>query len=154
MQEIKAPNELIYPVHTPCVFLAGSIEMGLAEPWQERLVKWFEHKDVVFYNPRRTDWDSSWRQDKTHTEFRKQVEWELDAMELADLVVYYFDPATKAPITLMELGIHASKNPTKCIVCCPEGYWRKGNVDIVCEKYGVMVVSNWTDFVDAIGRNI
>jgi len=50
----------------------------------------------------------------------------------------YFDPNTKSPISLLELGLHA--NSGKMIVCCPKGFWRKGNVDIVCERYDVPVV--------------
>ena len=49
----------------------------------------------------------------------------------------YFSPETKSPITLLELGIYAVATPEKLLVCCPEGFWRKGNVDIVCAKYGV-----------------
>ena len=68
--------------------------------------------------------------------FRTQVEWELHAQDIADLRVYYFDPETKSPITLLELGLYATK---PCVVYCPEGYFRKGNVDIVCKKYGIPV---------------
>jgi hypothetical protein len=28
----------------------------------------------------------------------------------------------------------------KLLVCCPEGFWRKGNVEIVCARYGVPLV--------------
>lgn len=41
---------------------------------------------------------------------------------LADTVVIYFDPKTLSPITLMELGIVS------------EGFWRKGNVDILVSR--------------------
>jgi hypothetical protein len=34
------------------------------------------------------------------------------------------------------------------LVCCPEGFWRKGNVDIVCEKYNVRVFDNIKDLTD------
>lgn len=36
------------------VFLAGSIEMGKAEPWQDQIGEAFEgNENVVFFNPRR-----------------------------------------------------------------------------------------------------
>ena len=47
----------------------------------------------------------------------------------------YFDPNTKSPISLLELGLFAQSK--KLIVCCPEGFWRKGNVDIVCDRYNI-----------------
>ena len=36
----------------------------------------------------------------------------------------------------------AKAKPNKMIVCCPEGYFRKGNLDIVCNKYGIKQVDN------------
>lgn len=131
--EIKAPGKL-----PKKVFLAGSIEMGKAVNWQTELVEAFkDREDVIFYNPRRDDWDSSWVQSEDNLQFNEQVNWELNALEDADIVVFYFDPATKSPITLMELGLMAGnpENARKCIVCCPEGFWRKGNVDVLCSKF-------------------
>jgi len=67
--------------------------------------------------------------------FRAQVEWELEALENAQLIVMYFAPTSKAPITLLELGLLATSGRLR--VCCPDGYWRKGNVEVVCERYGI-----------------
>jgi len=36
--------------------------------------------------------------------FVEQVTWELNALAYADLILMYFDPRTKSPITLLELG--------------------------------------------------
>ncbi|KAJ8105223.1 hypothetical protein ONZ43_g7512 [Nemania bipapillata] len=74
-------------------------------------------------------WDSTWREDISFTPYREQVEWELDMQESADIVVVYFHPATKAPISLLELGLCARTG--KAIVVCPEGFWKRGNVQIV-----------------------
>ena len=49
----------------------------------------------------------------------------------------YIDPETKSPITLMELGIHAHGSKI-IIMCCPDGFYRKGNVEIVCDRYAIM----------------
>jgi len=56
-------------------------------------------------------------------------------LEMADTILLYFDPKTKSPISLLELGLFAKSG--KMMVCCPEGFWRKGNVDIVCERYRI-----------------
>ena len=49
----------------------------------------------------------------------------------------------------MELGLFAGRMPGKLIVYCPEGFWRKGNVDITCKYYGVRQVGSeiglWTE---------
>ena len=111
MQIIKAPNPIpasggLYHA-TPMVFLAGSIEMGAAEDWQDRIAREMQDLDVTFLNPRRDNWDSSWTQSIDNPQFRQQVEWELDALERCDIIACYIDPTTKSPITLMEIGLHA-----------------------------------------------
>ena len=146
MKLIKAPGKL--DIEGKSIFLSGSIEMGVAENWQQKVERLLETELITILNPRRDDWDSTWVQSIDNAQFREQVEWELSAMELADIIVVYFDAATKAPITLLELGLFARSG--KMIVCCPEGFWRKGNVDIVCAKYGVMQVPTIGDLVAAV----
>ncbi len=147
MIEIKAPNP-IPPSSYKAIFLAGSIEMGKADNWQMRLVKALESENVILLNPRRDDWDSSWMQSIDNPKFREQVEWELAAQEWADIIAMYFDPNTKSPITLLELGLFARTG--KMIVCCPDGFWRKGNVDIVCNRYGIEQVEAIEDLIVAL----
>ena len=106
--------------------------MGTAENWQERTAKFFEPYRVTLLNPRRDDWDSSWVQDISNPQFAEQVNWELDMIDLSDVVLIYFDPATKSPISLLELGYLAETD--RAIVVCPQGFWRKGNVDILCKR--------------------
>lgn len=143
MKVIKAPQELY--IQSPSVFLAGSIEMGKAVDWQTQITKALFHLDVTVLNPRRDDWDSSWKQEASNPKFREQVEWELSALDRANLILMYFDPKTMSPISLLELGLYA---PTgKMIVCCPEGFWRKGNVDIVCEEYKIQRVDSIEDLI-------
>jgi hypothetical protein len=137
--EIKPPYTL-----PKKIFLAGSIEMGKAENWQEKIVNTF-NKSYLFFNPRRDDWDSSWEQKIENVQFNEQVTWELNALDSSDIIVMYFDPNTKSPISLLELGLYAASG--KLIVCCPEGFWRKGNVDIVCQRYKVPTVETIEDLI-------
>lgn len=140
MKIIKAPDTIFMIPFEKAVFLAGSIEMGKAENWQQKVERKLSKCDGVIFNPRRDDWDSSWIQSIDNPQFREQVEWELIAMESADIIAMYFDPKTKSPISLLELGLFARTK--KLIVCCPEGFWRKGNVDIVCQKYKIQQVNS------------
>lgn len=133
----------------PRVFLAGSIEMGSAVNWQERIEEELKYVDFNLYNPRRDDWDSSWVQSIDNPQFKEQVDWELDHIDDADLVVFYFDPNTKSPITLMELGIVCG-DWQDVIVCCPEGFWRKGNVDILCARNDTRMVDTLDELIEAI----
>ncbi len=67
---------------------------------------------------------------------------------MADLIVMYFDKNTMSPISLLELGLFARSG--KLIVYCPEEFWRSGNVDIVCLKYGIKQVSSLEEIYDSI----
>ena len=146
MKVIKPPNAL--QVEGVSIFLAGSIEMGKAENWQQKVERLLADEIVTIFNPRKDDWDNSWIQSIDNPNFKEQVVWELGALDLADIIAMYFDPSTISPISLLELGLFADSG--KLIVCCPEGFWRKGNVDIVCERYNIEQVPNLGDLVASI----
>lgn len=152
MIEVKAPDDYSSVTGLKKIFLAGTIEMGKGENWQERFTAALRHIDVLLLNPRRVHWNAAWEQSIDNPDFREQVEWELKAIEEADMVYLYFLPETRSPITLLELGFLAGRNPEKTVVCCPEGFWRRGNVDIVCDRYGVRRVETLNDLIkDAVG---
>ncbi|MCK9531823.1 MAG: nucleoside 2-deoxyribosyltransferase domain-containing protein [Gammaproteobacteria bacterium] len=130
------------------IFLAGSIDQGKAVDWQTQISELLSNSPITVFNPRRDDWDSSWVQDISNDQFRYQVEWELDHMDLADKILMYYDPKGQAPITLLEMGLHAQDN--KLIVCCPDGYWRKGNVQITCKRYQIPLYNTLEEFIDTI----
>lgn len=131
------------------IFLAGSIEMGTAENWQDKVIMALSDLNIEILNPRRTDWDASWEQSIDNPKFKEQVDWELDNITNADFVLMYFDPKTKSPISLLELGILTINHPV-VIVCCPQGFWRKGNVDIVCDRYEIPVFENLDDAIHSV----
>lgn len=134
MTVIFAPNHIPFR-SGKTVFLAGSIESGQAENWQDRITPVLVEAGWTVLNPRRLDWDWTWEQVITNDKFREQVEWELSALEIADRIILYLSPGTKSPISLLEYGLFARSN--KMVVVCPEGFWRKGNVDIVAKRYGI-----------------
>lgn len=140
---IYPPNPI--PLVGKCIFLAGSIEQNTAENWQKRIIQSIDNSYINILNPRRKDWDSSWKEDINNPNFNEQVNWELQGLERADLIVMYFDPQTKSPISLLELGLHASSG--KMVVCCPNGYWKKGNVDIVCQKFNISRTENLSELI-------
>ena len=57
------------------VFLAGSIEQGMAEKWQSRITDGLSDLACTIFNPRRLHWNSSWEQRASNSKFREQVEW-------------------------------------------------------------------------------
>lgn len=149
---IESPNELKEKKGYKSVFLAGSIEMGKAIDWQKEVIETLEDEPFIFLNPRRQDWDSTWKQDKSDKNFKEQVTWELTALEFADYIALYIDPETEARITLLEFGLHARNK--KLIVCCPDGFDRKGNIDITCDLYKVEQVDTLEELIEALRKKV
>jgi hypothetical protein len=139
---VKAPGK--YTKNKFTIFLAGAIDMGQAEDWQTRVTKGLEDLDTLILNPRRDDWDSSWKQEKTDPQFSEQVNWEQDGIEASDLILVVFTKDSKAPITFLELGMNIKNN---ILVFCPTGFYRKGNVDICCERNGVPVYEDLDELI-------
>lgn len=82
-------------------------------------------------------------EDTSDPRFVAQVDWEMDHAKLADVVVIYFVPSTQAPISLLELGMYATMyGGEKVVVCCPMGFWKRGNVRLVCRRFGVECVES------------
>src|SRR5262249_12400873 len=78
---LKPPLPLRVAQGTRSVFLAGSIEMGGASPWQAVIEAALADAPVTIWNPRRDDWDATWRQSIDDPRFHEQVTWELVAQE-------------------------------------------------------------------------
>lgn len=122
------------------LFLAGSIEQGTAELWQDEIARKLEGKDVVVLNPRRDDWNPDWVQSLDNPNFVEQLDWEISELDAASYVAFYFQPGTKSPISIGEfyyLLPRVAMGLVHVAVCCPEGFWRKGNIDFMAKKFGV-----------------
>jgi len=150
MKIITAPNLLM--LQGPSIFLAGSIEQDKADRWQDQVIQQFQNAPVTILNPRRAVWDASWEQSIDNNHFTEQVNWELDALEMADVILLYFDPKTRSPISLLELGLFAKSK--KLMVCCPDGFWRKGNVDVVCQRYSIPQFENLEEMMREVMSNL
>jgi len=151
MLEVKAPGNWEHYDPACTVFLSGSIDMGDAPDWQAIISDGLSDIDkLILLNPRRDDWDSSWVQSFEDARFVEQVEWELNALDKADYCVHYFAPGGTAPISLLELGLRLYLYPKRSIVCAPEGFWRKGNVEITSRYYGATYVQDIQSVVEIL----
>jgi hypothetical protein len=159
MSEIVKPPARYNAKGKYVVFLAGTIDQGRGENWQKRVEEKLSGFGdwLLILNPRRDDWDSSWEQTIENKEFKNQVTWELNGQEAADMVMFVFATdeenakEAKAPITLLELGLFRNK---ECVVVCPKTFYRKGNVDIVCERYGIPVYEDLDTMLDDLVQTI
>lgn len=126
------------------VFLGGSIENGKAKDWQKDMTEFYTSLGYGVFNPRRDDWNADWKQDFTNPQFFQQVIWELNALDNADLILFYIDPATVSPITLYEFGRYSTSG--KVTMVCPDGFFRKGNIDIACFKDNIPLFDTLEDY--------
>ena len=138
------------------IFTAGSIDMGKSKPWADDVFKFFlknpSKSNITILNPRRDSWDSSMEQSIDNPKFKEQVDWELEGMKNSDYIVMNILPDSKSPITLLELGLHA--NDGKILICCPEGFYRKGNVDIICKDYKIPMFDTLDDLLDELKNKL
>lgn len=146
---IKAPNDFTRHLNSKKkIFLGGTIDNGNSEDWQETLGKTLSGEDYVVLSPRRDNWSPNATQSIDDLDFYKQVNWELNAMNCADIVLIYFAGNSKSPISLLELGLMA--NSGKVTVCCEPNFWRKGNVEIICEKFNIPLYPSIDLFVKTL----
>ncbi|MEI7620206.1 MAG: nucleoside 2-deoxyribosyltransferase domain-containing protein [Candidatus Falkowbacteria bacterium] len=137
MKTIIAP-QVIVKAKKPIIFLAGSIEMGKAEDWQTEIAQRLEKYSGTLLNPRREHWGYDWKQSIKNKKFKEQLEWEFNGLAQSDYIVMYFAPGSKSPISLLELGLFSRSH--KIICCCPKKFWRRGNVEFICEKFKIPLV--------------
>ncbi|MEM9777717.1 MAG: nucleoside 2-deoxyribosyltransferase domain-containing protein [Chloroflexota bacterium] len=130
----KPPTPPIYD-GKKSVFLAGTIDNGNSADWQAEVEQLLTDEEIIILNPRRNDWDASWEQTISNPKFKEQVEWELDGLDRVDAIFMYFAAGSKSPITLLELGLHAASG--KVIIVCPNDFWRRGNLEVIAERYGI-----------------
>lgn len=128
---IEAPNSIRKDVS---FFLAGTIDNGESFDWQHVICDEYKDKDVIIYNPRRRNWDK----DADGLETRKQIAWELDALENADHIILVLLGESRSPISLLELGLFARTK--KLHVLLSNDFYRFDNVEMVCKRYGAQVV--------------
>ncbi|MFW2829457.1 nucleoside 2-deoxyribosyltransferase domain-containing protein [Sphingomonas sp. ID0503] len=145
---ITAPQPLADANGWPMVYLGGTIDMGHSENWQAQAVELLAGERAVIVNPRRADWNADWLPIAEEPHFREQVEWELEALEVANVIVLHLASDSKSPISLLELGLHARGG--RLIVFCAPDYFRKGNVDITAERYGIERASSVDDLVERV----
>ena len=152
MREIKPPTPVTADLSRPWLFLSGAIDQDRAERWQDQMVADLADLPGTVLNPRRVAWDASWGQDLDDPRFAEQVDWELDALERADAIACWLPAGSQAPISLLELGLHARRG--RLVVGCQPGFHRRGNVKAVCQRFGVPHVDSLTEVATAIRHRL
>lgn len=109
------------------IFLAGSIDYMLPSIWREKVIEKSDDKNI-FFDPTNKDY-----QQLNEKEMIDHIEWELNAMSLADKILLNFLPASLSPISLVEFGLYVSSK--KLIVICPKGFYQSRYIHKLCKEY-------------------
>lgn len=142
------------------VFLAGTIDDGAAKPWAHQVAAAFAGQPINFFDPRRDDWDVTTEKRAHNPAFRRQVEWELSHLEGCDIPFFNFVGGSLSPVTMAELGYtlasrgHAIVPRTMPVVVCPDDFWRKGNIELLCERHDVAVYDDLAAGLEALHQAI
>ena len=127
------------------IFLAGTIDMGKSVDWQKATCDWFRalpEGRYLLFNPRRDKGLSGEMSD-----FEHQVNWELEHLEKADLIIMNILASSKSPITLLEMGLFMRSG--KLRVICEPGFYRYDNVRLTCALWRP-IVSEYGRFLKTI----
>lgn len=113
-----------------CIFLAGSMDFNRPDNWRKQTI----HKlsNYNFFDPTNKNHDSL-----NEIQMKKHIEWELDALLMADKIILNFLPNSLSPISLVELGLYMSSQ--KLTVICPKEFYKSKYVYTLCEKYNTPV---------------
>lgn len=144
-------------IDAPAIFLAGSIDMGSAEDWQAVMIERLGSDNLLLnvYNPRRPGFHEF-----DDVEQHYQINWELDALHEKDIPLkaafFNFTATSKAPVTMLELGICLPKYKQNNIIVCPKEFYRYDNVKLTADRYQVKVYHDieegYSEFLKIIGE--
>ena len=134
-EEIK--NKGANKIGAKSVFLAGTIDNGNSLNWQDRTIIELINlgvKNLEVYNPRREHFKPS------KEEMEKQIKWEQEHLDKANVIAMVLLDDSKSPISLLELGLYAKSG--KLVVFCTPNFYRWDNVRLTCEKYNIELVQD------------
>jgi hypothetical protein len=129
MKTIAAPQNYNSLRHKNAikVFIAGGITN--CPDWQSTLISvlskvdFGSEYDVVLFNPRRKDFDTS-----DPNAAAEQITWEYNRLRDADIICFWFSKGSLNPIVLYELGMWGNSRDEPIVIGCDSKYERKQDV--------------------------
>ncbi|MCV6637467.1 nucleoside 2-deoxyribosyltransferase domain-containing protein [Candidatus Albibeggiatoa sp. nov. NOAA] len=152
MATVYKPPQVVDFAARPSVFFAGTIDNGNSEDWQASVETKLADLDVSILNPRRDNWDASWEQTIHNPQFKQQVVWELNGLDAVSVIFMYFAPNSQSPITLLELGLMAESK--KMLLVSPQGFWRRGNIEVVAERYQIPLIDDLDTGIEMLRQSL
>ena len=68
------------------------------------------------------------------------------------MIALYLYPGTISLISLIELGLFIKTK--KIVICYPDGFYRKGNVQVIYNKYNIKLVKTLNKLVEEVKDKI
>jgi hypothetical protein len=124
------------------IFLAGSMAHKQSANWRNQVVNSLPNS-YHFLDPTNDHHDTL-----NALQMKKHVEWELDAMAMADIVLLHFLPNAISPISLVELGLYVNTN--KLYVVCPKAFYKSSYVVTLCERYHTPTFKTLQEAIDTL----
>lgn len=119
------------------MFLAGSMDYKTTNSWRDHVTSVLKDSYVIL-DPTHKNHDNLNEED-----MKSHIQWELDALAMADNILLNFLPESSSPISLVELGLYVSSN--KMIVVCPEEFYKSKYVYTLCETYNTPIYNTITE---------
>lgn len=118
------------------IFLAGSMDHKQEGSWRDTISAEFGAYSI--FDPTNNNHDHL-----NTKEMKRHINWELDALQLSDMILLNFLPNAQSPISLVELGMYIRSN--KLIVICPQEFYKSNYVHTLCKKYNTPIFNNITE---------
>jgi hypothetical protein len=134
--EVIYAGEIIEDVHGPSVFLAGPTPRDNSEGWRPKAIELFETMEFegdLFIPEPRTGW-------KAGVDYSDQIDWERDAMEKADVVMFWVPrELEKMPAftTNIEFGYWLAKDPSKIMLGYPKDAPNMKYIEFKCLQQNI-----------------
>ena len=68
------------------------------------------------------------------------------------MIILYFYPGTISLISLMELGLFIKTK--KIVICCPDDFYRRGNIQVIYNKYNRKLLQMLNKLVEEVKNKI
>ena len=113
------------------IFLAGSIDLELPGNWRKQVSSLLEDQFNYF------DPTSLNHGEMDHEAWNTHINWELEAMKMADIVFMNLLPNAKSPISLIELGLNSLNG--KLVVVCPKEFYKNQYIQALCAYHSTPI---------------
>lgn len=68
--------------------------------------------------------------------------------------MFFFPAGSKGPIALLELGLWVGRRQEDVVVGVEEGFWKKGNVEVVCGRFGVRCLGSLGELGEVVRERV